>query len=219
MKYYPLSRVITGSKAVGNDFYLDGKAYTGPYYRTWENRYYTGNDPVTGDSKELTFIPSAKALESDEPVTGIQAGYSLEDVSLRESYKQVKQVNTLDLQGFSAIIPFYPVVTVVDYRRGYFFRYFAKKRNQNEDLIEISQDVHLSLQTVNSEYNYELYHSVELYWQLVGPLHDTVDFSTGVRTAGIIDTNKRLTETKNEFFKGLIDYIGGNYKKFGKPVA
>jgi hypothetical protein len=35
---------------------------------------------------------------------------------------------------------------------------------------------------------------------------------------GIIDTNKRLVETANKTFLGIIDFIGGEYTKFSKPT-
>lgn len=203
MKYYPLSRVVTGSKSIG-EYTLNGVPYTGPYYKTFDGKFYTGVDPVTGDSKPLIYSP---VLNQNPPT------YLGDEV-----YAQLKGGNT-DLGSFVKINPYYPKPTQVDYDRSFFFRYFAKKRNETGNLIEIRKEVHDSLQLLGSPYNYELYHSVQVYWQLTGPLKDTVDSTNGARTAGIEDTNKRLVEMKEENFKGLITYIGGNYSKFAKPVA
>lgn len=198
MRYYPTSRVITGSNTNGNEFTLDGISYKGPYYTTFEGKYYTGNDPVTGDSEELKPVIQYRI---DPDYESMKGGNS----------------NVLDLDSFSEIRSYFPIPRVLDYQRGFFFRYFAKKRNENGNLIEVNQEVYFSLKLPNSPYNYQLYHAIELYWQLTGPLRDTVNTVNGVRTSGIEDTNKRLTESKGVVFKGLIPHIGGNYSKFARP--
>jgi hypothetical protein len=213
MRYYPASRVLTGSITQGNEFSLNGKPYVGPYYRTYDNQYFSGNDPVTGDSDELTIIsPSENTADST-------TGYGLSTTGDAAAYNSLKNVQPLDILGFSPILPFYPVPTSQDYKRGFFFRYFAKKRNENGNLIETTLDVYNSLKKIDSTYNYQVYHAIELFWQLTGPLNDTVNTSNGVRTAGIVDTNRRLTDIKTNTFKGLADFIGGKYEKFSRPTV
>ncbi len=204
MRYYPLSRVITGSNTVGDSFTLgDGSTpYTGPYYKTFDGKFYTGNDPVTGESEPL--IP-----------TGLPA----ESAYTSESDTEYLDFSVSGLTRYTVINPHYPQPTSMDYSRGFFFRYFAKKRNEVGNLKEISKAVFNSLQLLGSPYNYELYHCIQIYWQLTGPLHDTVDPKTGIRTSGIENTNKRLVEMKDKDFKGLKTFIGENYSKFAKPVA
>ena len=210
MKYYPLSRVVTGLKTTGNEFSVDGKPYVGSYYKTFDNQYFTGEDPVTGESKKLS--PFVVPDQVDKTT-----GYTRDQFGNAAEYSAIKNLNIKDVEGFLSIVPYYPMPTETDYKRGFFFRYFAKKRNQNGGLIETTQDIFLSLKKTNSVYNYEIYHAIELYWQLTGPLKDTVNTTNGVRTAGIEDTNKRLTETKDSSFRGLLAHIGGNYSKFSKP--
>lgn len=202
MKYYPLSRVITGSKSSGDEFTLNGLPYTGPYYKTFDGQHYTGNDPVTGKSEPL-----------------VQIKTSFNPGSVNQSENTYLAYNAEGLTQFAKINPYYPQPTSLDYSRGFFFRYFAKKRNEVGNLIETSKKVYDSLQLIDSPYNYELYHCIQIYWQLTGPLYDTVNTQTGVRTSGIVDTNKRLVEMKEKDFKGLKTFIGEKYDKFAKPVA
>lgn len=202
MKYYPLSRVVTGLKSSGDDLTLNGLPYTGPYYKTFDGQHYTGNDPVTGKSEPLIRVVS-----------------SFDPGSMNQSSESYLSYNAAGISKFVTINPYYPQPTSMDYGRGFFFRYFAKKRNEVGNLIETSKKVYDSLQYIESPYNYELYHCIQLYWQLTGPLQDTVNTTTGIRTSGIENTNQRLVEMKEKDFKGLKTFIGENYSKFAKPVA
>jgi len=211
MRYYPLSRIITGSNTQGNQFTSEGQNYSGPYYKTFDGFYFSGKDPVTGDNKPLIPIVDNTAARN-------KSTYDVADDANANEYNKLKNVNTLDIYGFTIINPYYPKPTAEDYKRGYFIRYFAKKRNENGNLIEINLEVFNSLKRPDSIYNYQIFHAIDLYWQLTGPLKDNVNTTNGVRTAGIEDTNKRLTEMKGNNFKGLITFIGGNYSKFAKPT-
>jgi hypothetical protein len=95
-------------------------------------------------------------------------------------------------------------------------RYFAKKRNDIGYVIEISKDTYLSLQSKNSEYDYITYQAIDLFWQISGPLKDTRE-NRQYKISGIIDTNKRLVQTKDKSFRGLIEYIGEKYDKYARP--
>lgn len=211
MRYYPLSRIITGSNTQGNEFTSDGKNYSGPFYKTYDGFYFSGKDPVTGDNKPLTPVVDNTAARN-------KSQYDVADDANATEYNTLKNVDTLDIYGFSPINPFYPKPTAEDYRRGYFMRYFAKKRNESGNVIETTLDVFTSLTRPDSIYNYQVFHAIEVYWQLTGPLKDSVNPNNGVRTAGIEDTNKRLVEMKAKTFKGLMTFIGDKYSKFAKPT-
>jgi hypothetical protein len=47
-------------------------------------------------------------------------------------------------------------------------------------------------------------------------LNDTLNRT--VRIAGIVNTNEKVVTQANKNFRGLTDYIGGNYTKFAKPT-
>lgn len=211
MRYYPISRITTGSNTQGNEFTSEGKSYSGPYYKTYDGFYFSGKDPVTGDNKELIAVV-------DNTEARNKSQYDVADDENANKYNTLKNIDVVDVYGFSPIVPFYPKPTAEDYRRGYFMRYFAKKRNENGNIVETTQEVFSSLKRTDSIYNYQVYQAIEHYWQLTGPLKDSVNTTNGVRTAGIEDTNKRLAEMKGKNFKGLLIFIGDNYTKFSKPT-
>jgi hypothetical protein len=57
-----------------------------------------------------------------------------------------------------------------------------------------------------------------LLWQLTGPLNDTRVSQYQIK-GGIINTNRRVTEQKALSFRGLVEFIGGDYVKFAKPTV
>lgn len=52
-RYYPSFTVKTNLISRGN-FLLDGKPYTGYYYETFDGKYFSGANPVTGENRRLT---------------------------------------------------------------------------------------------------------------------------------------------------------------------
>lgn len=216
MRYYPLSQVVTGSRTDGTEFFVEGKPYIGPYYTTSDGKYFTGNNPVTGQSKQMT--PASPIISDlDEPLPGYMSGYTILSTQINDDYINVKNIDIEKYKNFLPITPYYINPTEQDYTKGYIMRYFTKKRNESGYIIEIDKKTFLSLQRFDSPYDYAVYHTMDTYWQLTGPLNDKVDPKTGIRTKGIIDTNKRLIESKDPSFRGLVEYIGGKYDKFSKP--
>jgi hypothetical protein len=213
MKYYPQSRVITGSYTNGGEYSVNGEPYIGPYYKTYDNKIFPGHDPVTGGSEPLSSVKDV--AQTGEVGLGISFG-NVATTPLVNEYNANRDVNLLTLQQFLPIVPYYVQPTDVDYARSYLYRYFAKKRNQDGGIIETTKDVYLSLQRTSSPYNYQTYHAIDIYWQLTGPLNDTLNRT--VRIAGIINTNEKVVTQANKNFRGLTDYIGGNYTKFAKPT-
>lgn len=56
IRYYPLNRVLTNQKTNGGEFSLNGRNYSGYYYKTYDGKVFTGKDPVQGPSLPLTPI-------------------------------------------------------------------------------------------------------------------------------------------------------------------
>ena len=69
--------------------------------------------------------------------------------------------------------------------------------------------------TIKSKEDYEDYQTIELFWQLTGPLNDKRISQYQIK-GGVYDTNKRITEGKAKGFNGLVDYIGGDYTKYAR---
>ena len=63
-----------------------------------------------------------------------------------------------------------------------------------------------------------MYQIGKIMWKLTGPLN-SVRLSQFDTRAGIIDTNRRLTENLNKTFLGITDFIGGDYTKWARPTT
>jgi len=114
-------------------------------------------------------------------------------------------------------VSFYPQPIESDYKRGYLIRYFTKKINDTF-VIEISEDEYNNIVNGTTDYDIRIYQTQKILWKITGPLNSQRQSQYNI-IPGIIDTNKRLTETANKTFLGIVDYIGGDYTKYAKPTA
>jgi len=199
IKYYPSSRILTGSYTNGGDYTTpDGASYTGFYYILYDGSTYTGKNPVTGTNQELTPIAVGSTLSSN-------------------LYSPLKANNSnppanLPLQSLTS---YFPKPTESDYTTGYFTRYFAKNVTGLQYVIEISPNDWSNIQNGNVAPNILSYETTSLFWQLTGPLHDTRISQYQVK-GGVYDTNKRVTESTAKGFVGLLAFINNNYTKFAR---
>jgi hypothetical protein len=210
IKYYPKNKITVNLYTKGNEFLLNGKPYIGAYYKTFDSKIFTGANPVIGSSQELQ--PVSVNIKEKYPNINIKGGILLDN----NTEKYIKNPNIKNLDSYQIPPQYYPQLTDTDYAKGYIMRYFAKKRNDIGYVIEISKDTYLSLQSKNSEYDYITYQAIDLFWQITGPLKDTRE-NRQYKISGIIDTNKRLVQTKDKSFRGLIEYIGEKYDKYARP--
>lgn len=211
IKYFPKNKITTNLYTKGNEFLLDGKPYTGAYYKTYNGKVYTGKNPIVGTSQELT--PALKNNKDKYPNINVKGGILLDNNT--RSY--ITNPNIKNLETYLIPLQYYPQPTDTDYQKGYIMRYFAKKRNDIGYVIEVNKNTHLSLLNEDSEYDYITYQTIDIFWQITGPLKDDRK-DKQYKIAGIIDTNKRIVETKDKQFRGLIEYIGGQYDKFARPT-
>jgi hypothetical protein len=119
----------------------------------------------------------------------------------------VRSVNNSKLSYLKDPLPFYPKPTPQDYSRGYFTRYVAKRRNSpNSIFLEIDQPTYTDLQYKRGVYNYVMWNSVSLFWQITGPLKDNKENKDFPR-AGIINTNERILKTKETNFPSISKFF------------
>lgn len=195
IRYYPSNKIKTNLTARFGQFTLNGDPYLGPYYATYDGKYYTGKDPITGDNERLVQSPTYTI--KNEP------SHDIEEITKQNRSKQP--------------VSYFPVATEEDYAKGYLTRYFLKKVNQNGYVMEISQSEYYSIQNGTANYDISFIQTVDVLWKLTGPLNNKRVSQYDTR-AGIIDTNKRLVETKNKTFVGLKEFIGEDYSKFARPT-
>jgi hypothetical protein len=211
LRYYPETRIRTNLYTRGNEFTTpDGKTYAGRYYLTYDNKAFVGINPVLGTNEELTAISTTANLSNSNNSTN----NTYLAASTQNTQKKVKESNVT----LSEIDSYFPVPVASDYARGYFTRYFAKSVSGPQFITEISQMDYSQLQNGNVSPTILGYQSTSMLWQLTGPLHDTRVSQYQVK-GGVYDTNKRVTEAKQVGFRGIVEFIGGDYVKFAQITS
>ena len=216
IKYYPLTRIKTDLYTRGTTYKLpNGQPYIGRYYLTYEGKAYTGANPTVGTNEELTRL-EATPNKVSQVVNNTGAVYAI--VKSQNTISQSNLNKTLNNNQLQELEPYYPVLLESDYQIGYFTRYFAKKVTGPGYIIEISKNQYANIQNNANPQDFLVYESTSMLWQLTGPLRDTRVSQYQIK-GGIIDTNKRVTEQKALTFRGLVEFIGGDYTKFARPTA
>jgi hypothetical protein len=222
LRYYPSFRIQANQNTAGGDFTVNKKPYVGKFYLTYDGKAFSGPDPVSGPSEPLT---PAQKYQSSPVLTNKTLPPVLID-ALASVTPSVKTVTKPTLQqAYYGIgnpaggpTPYYPLPLENDYARGYIMRYFAKKSNDAGYVVEVSEQEHQALQDGTVSYDVSMYMTGRIMWKLTGPLN-SVRLSQYDTRAGIIDTNKRLTESLNVTFLGITDFIGGDYTKWARPTT
>lgn len=205
LRYYPSFKIITNLNSQGGEFTLDGKPYKGKYYLIYDGRAFSGPSPQVGPSKKLERVPNFNFA------IGINSLPN--DLKLQAAIKTGVLNNRIPGKPNS----YYPQPVESDYKKGYLIRYFTKKENENGFVIEISQEEYNSIVNGSADYDIRLYQVIKILWKITGPLNNRRESQYNV-IPGIIDTNKRLVETANKNFLGIVDFIGGDYTKFARPT-
>ena len=209
IRYYPSFAIKDNQITKGNEFFLEGEPYSGKFYYDYKGDAYTGPDSVHGSNLFLTPINNTKNKV---------LSMNTRDLS---SFEIEAQQNTR-IQEFSSrgLEPttYYPQPIDSDYQKGYITRYFAKKINQSGYVTEISPAEYVAFTNGEVRYDVSFYQVVSILWKITGPLNSQRISQYDIR-AGIIDTNKRLTDAAEPNFVGIVAFIGGDYIKFAKPTV
>lgn len=212
VRYYPASKITKGKVTDGTEFSLNGKPYKGKYYQTYDNRYFTGDNPVAGKNEELIKNPvytNSFFLNKEPNVSNFKKQFA------NQTNISVLLPGTPNFKGEPT--SYFPIAIESDYEKGFINRYFVKKVNTPGYVKEISQIEYASIENGTVPYDVSMYQVLELFWKLTGPLNQKRISQYDVR-AGIIDTNKRLVENANKTFLGIKEFIGEDYSKFSRPT-
>lgn len=208
IRYYPQFYIVPDLYAKPGEFYEGESFYVGAYYATLNGRFFSGPNPQVGPNKELL------------PAKNFQSNYQLNSKNLKESrpltYETEESANLITRDKGRPTF-YYPKPTESDYKRGYIIRYFAKKENERNGVIEISYNEYVDITNGTVDYDISIYQTAKILWKLTGPLKSQRKSQYNIMP-GIIDTNKRLTEETNKTFLGIVDFIGGEYDKFARPT-
>jgi len=209
IRYYPSFRIKTNLNTNGSEFRLNGIPYSGKYYATFDGKFYSGPNPVLGPNERL--VPITNYINNP----GLGKIGLLPEARTQFALKTKVQV---DLSNALEPTSYQAKPTEDDYRRGYFMRFFVKKINEKGYVKEITEQEYLAINDGTVYYDVSYYQTESVMWKLTGPLN-TVRLSQYDIRAGIIDTNKRLVETKDVKFLGLKAFIGEEYSKFSRPTT
>lgn len=205
LRYYPSSKILANQNTDGFEYQIDGVPYRGKYYKTYDGKIFSGPNPQVGPSKPLKPINRYSGF----PTSKITINEDIDNISAREGIDP----NTI---GRPRLKPtsYFPQPIESDYKRGYLIRYFTKKENETI-ITEISEQEYNEIVNGKAPYDIRRYQTQKILWKITGPLNSQRQSQYNV-IPGIIDTNKRLTETANKTFLGIVDFIGGDYAKFSR---
>lgn len=219
LRYYPSFRTQNNQSTTGGDYTLNGQPYVGKFYLTYDGKAYSGADPLSGTNQVLT--PADQYQNS--PVLSTRSLPQVLETAIARATPNTRGISTVlptqtQTPNLNGPTPYYPYPIQSDYDRGYIIRYFVKKVNTAGYIIEISQDQYVNIQNGTALYDISMYMTGQILWKLTGPLN-AVRVSQYDTRAGIIDTNKRLTENLNKTMLGITDFIGGDYSKWAQPTT
>jgi hypothetical protein len=207
LRYYPSYATINNLTTNGEEFFISGVPYSGKYYQTIDNQFYSGPDPQTGPSEKL----------SKQNIVERAPGFNNVLLPLKLKQELALKTNIVSTRSQGQPGSFFPAPLEEDYTRGYITRYFTKKENQKGYIIEISREEYNDIVNGDTDYDIRLYQVTTILWKLTGPLNNTRKSQYNV-IPGIIETNRRLTEASNKNFLGIVEFIGGDYTKFARPT-
>ena len=197
MGYIPKGLVNEGLYTNGGEFTTtNGKPYKGYYHQLFDGAVSSGKTPNSPDSQ-----PLITNYSTDDPNNYIVP--TQENIN----YASLQPANQELYSSSGDPLPYFPIITGKDYQRGQIIRYFAKKRNiEPPQIREITKDAFIDLNATSGKFNYALWTVTSVFWKISGPLRDSLN-KNGVKTSGIIDTNRRLVENANKDFRGIRQYL------------
>jgi hypothetical protein len=218
IRYFPLTRVSTNKYTRGDEFILlNGQPYSGRYYTLFNGQSFAGVNPVLGSNERLYPVSSFFGRTEIGGSTEANAR-TLRNLTLVQQYTGLQLPAEEVAEGLpvlTELLPYYPAPLESDYERGYFRRYFAKKLTGPGYIFEISKTDWTKIQNGEIEETALGYETADILWQLTGPLNDKRISQYQVQ-GGVLTTNKRVVEGENKTFRGLIEFIGGDYTKFAR---
>ena len=162
------------------ELWLNNRAYTGPYNISADGTYYTLTKYVEGKSEIL----------------------KTNRVSLYQRLIKKNGISDVAQQN-GQVVNNTIVPTQEDYEKGFYTRYFIKRKDSNI-IAEVSEE---KLGDIGEKVSEVLYVGFELDWKISGPLEDRFD-SKGVRQeAGVRDTNRRTLQRLEKEYIGISEKL------------
>ncbi len=159
--YYPKSQIIENLKSEPGELFnaRTGEEYVGSYFKTSDNRMYTGKNPQDLPNNRLKANSPKELSKDSEPLP--ESYYIIDDAY----YSAINQgVNRLSPRGPKSSSP---KPNKSDYKLGEFQRYFLKKGNENS-YLEVSKDEYELFNSKNKKVQWQSYIPLSINWILTG---------------------------------------------------
>lgn len=197
--YYPKSSITENLFTNGREYMFDtGVMYIGYYHRYDTGEVYTG--PMWDPNSSVKLLPytditrfAKKSFENGRELIA----FLKSDINTKKYSHPITSISTPSQD---------------EYKRGYFYRYFAVKRNDPPVIREINKDEYFNSGN-SGGLNTFLYKTGKIKWHLIGDEYDTTDSNGRVTKRGVIDNNIREVVALTQIYP-YIYTIFGDYRKF-----
>jgi len=196
--YYPKNKIITDLYTNGQEFifFESQLPYKGPYYSTYNGKYFSGKSPDDITSQELTPIRENKSAPPVSPYTPQSSYTSIPPNSPYQQYETKNLPYTIKTPPSSD-----------DYNYGSFIRLFAKKSNEYK-FYEIDKSQSKKLIARDPQWDWQYYIPFSITWILTGDLNSVISVNKST-------VNRIQNELKLFGFNQYIE-VNGGYNKFYK---
>ena len=151
MRYFPKSSINILEASLGEFVYKNNnEPYAGVYIETDGGKYYSGSDIVN-------LGPELKKPQFEASNFGKS--------TLVRKYHLLQKDKYTKLSKYKTIIPSKTRPTEKDYEKGYMFRYFIQRANDELQIFEISKK---TFENFKKKHDISLYTSSSLIWTLEG---------------------------------------------------
>lgn len=182
--YYPDWQITKNLYTNGGEYATeDGFEYVGYYHKYTTGEVYTESNWSPNNSVKLI------ELARNRPVVDMV-------------YENIKLIS---LDELKAPIAYSPILTIDDYYNGTFDRYFAVRRNNISQIVEIDKKQFDKI-SVDSGVDGHMYVGVTVNWKLTGPLRDVYENST-LTVKGVLDQNIRSIQATRKYAASMFNYL------------
>jgi len=188
--YFPSSQYTPNLYTNGGEYILSTtrESYTGYYFKTYQNKTYTGKTP--NDLPNIELLPAVQTQEAP-PYTTVIPPVEIDVLGNSDSPVRYLPQSIVSLPTSS------------DYEAGYFTRYFCKKNNELK-YMEIDEETYNKLSSKSSTIAWDLYSPSLVNWYIVGDEQ---------KTYLINKTSVQLVERDNQWY-GFTNWFRGNFTKY-----
>ena len=201
--YFPKTQIVENLKTEIGEFVLaDTKEpYNGFYFKTSDNRFYTGKNYQAGQNYLLEILSPGTSTQTQSEIaaeTKPESYYIIDDAYY---YSKGYDINRESPVG---PVPSIPQPTINDYKIGEFMRYFLRKPNENY-IIEVDKKQYNLFSNRDESVQWKSYQPLLISWMLTGKSSKDV---------GDINFNlASLQEFQNSAF-GFVSYFKGKFNQY-----